>query len=70
MANSTLSNLATRLNATAAAVATAAGGTVVTSDIVALAALLTAMALRPGEAIPLMNISTTPALAPTALTPG
>lgn len=69
MANSTISNLATRLNATAAAVAAAAAGTVVTSDIVALAAVLNALAVNPGTSIPLLGLATTPALASTMLTP-
>lgn len=69
MANSTLSNLATRMNATAAATAAALGGTVVTADVTALAAVLNALAVNPGMSIPLLGLATTPALASTMLTP-
>lgn len=69
MANSTLTNLATRMNATAAATAAALGGTVVTSDIVALAAVLNAMAVSQDVSIPILGLATTPALASTMLTP-
>lgn len=44
MANAKLSVLGTQLTANAAAVATAAGGSIVTSDIQALGAMLTAIA--------------------------
>lgn len=44
MANAKISVLATQLQTNAAAVATAAAGTIVTSDIQALASMLTAMA--------------------------
>jgi len=71
MANSTLSNLATRFGpGQAAAIAAAAGGTVVTSDITALAAVLTALSLRSGDAISILSIATTPAIASTMLSPG
>lgn len=70
MANSTLSNLGARMITNAAAIAAAAGGTVVTSDITALGNLLNAMGLRPGEATPLISISTPTTLASTALTVG
>jgi hypothetical protein len=70
VANSTLSNLATRFGpAQAAAIAAAAGGTVVTSDITALAAVLTTLSLSPDVSIPLIGQSTTPALAATMLQP-
>jgi hypothetical protein len=69
VANSTLSNLAARMTATAAATATAMGGTVVTSDIVALAAVLNTLAVSQDVSIPLIGQSTTPALASTMLTP-
>lgn len=69
MAQSTITNLAARMNATAAATAAALGGTVVTSDIVALAAVLNALAISPDVSIPLLGIATTPALASTMLTP-
>lgn len=70
MAQSTLSNLAVRFGpAQAAAIAAAAGGTVVTSDITALAAVLAALAISPDVSIPLLGLATTPALASTMLTP-
>lgn len=69
MANSTITNLATRFNATAAAIAAAAGGTVVTSDITALVAVLNALAVSQDISIPLLSIATTPANASTMLTP-
>ncbi len=54
----TLSTLVTRITAsTPATIATAFGGSVVAADITELQKLLTAMALRPGETIPLMQIS-------------
>ncbi len=53
-----LSTLVTRITAsTPATIATAFGGTVAASDITELQKLLTAMALRPGETVPLMAIS-------------
>lgn len=70
MTQSTLSNLAVRFGpAQAAAIAAAAGGTVVTSDITALAAVLSALAISPDVSIPLLGLATTPALASTMLTP-
>lgn len=71
MANSTISNLVTRLNTggVAAAVATAMGGSVVTSDITALSAVLATLALSQDISIPLIGQSTTPANASTMLTP-
>lgn len=70
MAGSTLSNLAVRFGpAQAAAIAAAAGGTVVTADITALAAVLTTLAVSPDVSIPLLGQSTTPALASTMLAP-
>jgi hypothetical protein len=53
-----LSTLVTRITAgTPATIATAFGGTVTAADITELQKLLTVMALRPGEAIPLMGLS-------------
>lgn len=70
MAGSTISNLATRFGpAQAAAIAAAAGGTVVTADITALAAVLSALAVSPDVSIPLLGLATTPALATTMLSP-
>lgn len=54
----TLSTLVTRITAsTPATIAAAFGGSVVTADITELQKLLAAMALRPGETIPLMGVS-------------
>lgn len=52
-----LSTLATRASATAAATATAMGGGITTADVQQLAALLTVMALRPGEVYPLISLA-------------
>jgi hypothetical protein len=53
----TLSQAATRISANAAAVATAMAGGTTTAEATALSKLLAAMALRPGEAIPLLEVS-------------
>lgn len=58
MANAHLSTLATQLNTNAAAVATAAAGTIVTSDIVALADFLKILSMRQDFAWPPMQLAT------------
>lgn len=70
MANAKLSVLATQMAANSAAVATALAGTVVTSDVTALAALLATMSLRSDMAIPLIGQSTTQANAATMIQQG
>lgn len=52
-----LTILATRCTATAAATATALGGGVTTTDVQQLALILAALALRPGDSIPLLGIA-------------
>lgn len=66
----TVSLLATRFGpGQAAAIAAAAGGGIVTADITALAAVLTAMATCPDIMIPLLGEASTPASASTMLVP-
>lgn len=68
MANATFLTLSTQFAANAAAVATAAAGTVVTSDIQVLANILKTLSLRHDLALPLLALS--PATdAPNQLTP-
>jgi hypothetical protein len=71
MAQAKVSVLATQfaVGGNQAAMAAAIGGGVVASDIAALAAILSLLALSPDIMIPLMGQATTPALAPTMLTP-
>jgi hypothetical protein len=69
MAGSTLTNLSQRFSATAAAVAAAAGGTVVTADIQRLADVLALLALSPDISIPLLGQASTPITASSMLTP-
>ena len=52
-----LSTLGTRMTATAAATATALGGGVTTTDVQQLALLMQVMALRPGDAVPLLALA-------------
>lgn len=53
-----LTTLVTRITAsTPAAIATAFGGGVAAADITELQKLLAAMALRPGETIPLLGVA-------------
>lgn len=59
----TLNQAATRIAANAAAVATAMTSTS-TAEATALAKLLTVMALRPGEAVPLLSIAMNSAVSP------
>ena len=69
MANAKFSTLATQFAANAAAIATSAAGTVVTSDIQVLANILKTLSLRPDMALPLQYLS--PGTdAPNQLTPG
>lgn len=70
MANAAVSLVAARMTANAAAIATAAAGGLVTSDIQALGAVLAAMAASAEGMIPLISLATTPANASTMLTPG
>lgn len=69
MANMKISAIATQLIANNAAVVTAIGGGIVTSDVTALAAVLNALAVSQDVSIPLLSIATTPANASTMLTP-
>jgi hypothetical protein len=69
MANAKVSVIATQCTANAAAVATALGGGIVTSDVSALGAVLALLALSPDVITPLIGQATTPALAPTMLNP-
>ena len=69
MANASISTLATQFAANAAAVATAAGGTIVTSDITALAQVLANLANDQSFSIPLIAGCVTSATASTMLTP-
>jgi hypothetical protein len=69
VANARMSTFATQFAANAAAVATAAGGTIVTSDITALAAVLNLLALSQDIITPLIGQATTPALAATMIQP-
>lgn len=69
MANAKLSTLATQFAANSAAIATAAAGTVVTSDITALADLLKTLSLRNDLLLPIMFLAN-PANSTTNLTPG
>jgi hypothetical protein len=64
-----MSTFATQFAANAAAVAAAAGGTIVTSDITALAAVLNLLALSQDIITPLIGQATTPALAATMIQP-
>lgn len=68
---STVSNLATRLaiGGNQAAIATAIGGGVVATDVAALSAVLSALALSQDISIPLLSIATTPANQSTMLVP-
>jgi hypothetical protein len=68
MANAKLSTISTQCASNAAAVATALGGGVVTSDVTALADLLKTLSLRPGDSYAIMT-QCPPALASTYLTP-
>lgn len=70
MANATVSLVAARMTANAAAIATAAGGGLVTSDIQSLGQILAALAFNQSMAIPLIGEATTPSTASTMLTPG
>lgn len=69
MANAKLSTLATQFAANAAAIATSAAGTVVTSDITALADILKTLSLRNDLAQPLFQLAN-PTNSTTQLTPG
>ena len=69
MANAKFSTLATQFSTNAAAIATAAGGTIVTSDITALADFLKTLSLFPHHCFPIIAIAS-PGLASTQLTPG
>jgi hypothetical protein len=69
MAQMRVSVLATQCTANAAAIAAAVGGGCVTSDITALGAILALLAVSQDIMIPMMGQATTPALAPTMLTP-
>lgn len=60
MANAKFSTLATQFAANAAAVAAAAAGTVVTSDITALADLLKTLSLRDDLALPPLLLASAP----------
>lgn len=57
MANSTISNLATQFATNAAAIATAAAGSVVTSDIQVLANILKTLSLRHDLVMPVIALS-------------
>ena len=52
-----LSTLATRCTATAAATATALGGGVTTADVQQLALMLAVLALRPGDSVPILVLA-------------
>jgi hypothetical protein len=69
MANAKLSTIATQCTANAAAIATAMGGGIVTSDVTALGAVLACYALSPDLTIPTIGQATTPALASTMIQP-
>lgn len=72
MANAKISVLGAQCTANAAAVATALAGTVVTSDVTALGAILTALSNNPALMVQLINLTGGPggtSLA-TQLTPG
>lgn len=69
MAQAKVSVIAAQCTANAAAVATALGGGVVTSDVTALGAVLALLSLSPDIMMPLIGQATTPTLAPTMLTP-
>lgn len=68
MANAKLSVVAAQMKANAAAIATAAAGGIVTSDITALADMLNTLALNPDLALPAM-MQCPAALASTYLQP-
>jgi hypothetical protein len=69
MANARLSTIAAQCITNAAAVATALGGGIVTSDVSALGAVLTNLALSPDLMTPTIGQSTTPANASTMIQP-
>ena len=69
MANAKISTIATQCTANAAAVATALGGGIVTSDVTALGAVLMNLALSADISTPIIGQATTPALASTMLQP-
>jgi hypothetical protein len=69
MANARLSTIATQCTANAAAVATALGGGIVTSDVTALGSVLMLLALSPDLMVPTIGQATTPALASTMIQP-
>lgn len=69
MANAHLSTLATQFSANAAAIATAAAGTIVTSDITALADFLKILSMRQDFSLPPMLLAT-PSLVSTYIQPG
>ncbi len=69
MANAKLSVLATQFATNAAAIATAASGSIVTSDITALADLLKTLSLRNDLLLPALYLAN-PANSTTQLTPG
>lgn len=69
MANAKFSTLATQFQTNAAAIATAAGGSVVTSDIAVLANILKTLSLRNDMAFAIMRLLDT-SLASVYLTPG
>jgi hypothetical protein len=69
MANAKLSTISAQCLTNAAAVATALGGGIVTSDVTALADFLKTLSLRNGDAFAMMS-QTPPALASTYIAPG
>lgn len=61
----TLAQLASRMtSATPATVAAAVGGGTTAAEITALIKLLTVMAVRPGEAVPLLSVAMNSATSP------